>query len=85
MPAMDQRLASGAPCALLLFDVDHFKETNDRFGHGIGDLLLEKLATTVTNLLPEEALLARIGGEEFACCCRWPHWQRQSNGPSVSA
>lgn len=65
MPAMEQRLASGAPCALLLFDVDHFKETNDRFGHGIGDLLLEKLATTVTNLLPEEALLARIGGEEF--------------------
>jgi len=45
--------------------VDHFKETNDRFGHGIGDLLLEKLATTVTNLLPEGALLARIGGEEF--------------------
>ncbi|MFM5326241.1 transporter substrate-binding domain-containing diguanylate cyclase [Aeromonas veronii] len=65
MPAMEQRLASGEPCALLLFDVDHFKETNDRFGHGIGDLLLEKLATTVTNLLPEEAMLARIGGEEF--------------------
>lgn len=65
MPAMEQQLASGMPCALLLFDVDHFKETNDRFGHGIGDLLLEKLATTVTNLLPEEALLARIGGEEF--------------------
>ena len=65
MPAMEQRLASGEPCALLLFDVDHFKETNDRFGHGIGDLLLEKLATTVTNLLPEEALLARIGGEDF--------------------
>ena len=38
----------GMPCALLLFDVDHFKETNDRFGHGIGDLLLEKLATTVS-------------------------------------
>ena len=65
MPAMEQLLASGTPCALLLFDVDHFKETNDRFGHGIGDLLLEKLATTVTNLLPEGALLARIGGEEF--------------------
>ncbi|MGY3916808.1 transporter substrate-binding domain-containing diguanylate cyclase [Aeromonas australiensis] len=65
MPAMEQRLANGEPCALLLFDVDHFKKINDRFGHGIGDLLLEKLATTVTSMLPESALLARIGGEEF--------------------
>lgn len=65
IPALEQQLAAGNPCALLLFDVDHFKEINDRFGHSIGDMSLEQLSATVARILPEGALFARIGGEEF--------------------
>lgn len=65
IPSLEQQLAAGNPCALLLFDVDHFKEINDRFGHSIGDMSLEQLSATVAGILPEGALVARIGGEEF--------------------
>ena len=65
IPSLEQQLTSGTPCALLLFDVDHFKETNDKFGHNVGDKLLEKLAESIAVILPEQSLFARIGGEEF--------------------
>lgn len=54
------------PLALLLFDIDHFKLVNDRWGHPFGDLILKEVAEAVKPLLRESDVLARYGGEEFA-------------------
>ncbi len=56
------------PLALLLFDLDQFKQINDRFGHSVGDVVLQTFAGTATATLGADVLFARIGGEEFACC-----------------
>jgi diguanylate cyclase (GGDEF)-like protein len=50
---------------LILLDVDHFKSFNDRFGHDVGDLVLQSVARGLWSELGKEALLARYGGEEF--------------------
>jgi diguanylate cyclase (GGDEF)-like protein len=54
------------PVAVLLFDVDHFKSVNDRFGHAIGDRTLEAFADTARATLRTTDLISRLGGEEFA-------------------
>lgn len=59
-------LASEEAGALIMLDVDHFKAFNDSFGHPAGDSVLQRLAQTMQKALPESALLARVGGEEFA-------------------
>ncbi|MGF7161426.1 diguanylate cyclase (GGDEF)-like protein [Rhodoligotrophos appendicifer] len=57
---------SGRTVALLLFDLDSFKSVNDRYGHAAGDVVLEKFGQIASEMLPAEALLCRLGGEEFA-------------------
>jgi diguanylate cyclase len=52
--------------SLLLIDVDHFKQVNDRHGHDVGDRVLCHLARQFTDHMGPSATLARIGGEEFA-------------------
>ncbi|GHB20996.1 diguanylate cyclase domain-containing protein [Shewanella indica] len=59
-------LASKEEGALIMLDVDHFKAFNDCFGHPAGDRVLQRLAQAMRKALPERALLARVGGEEFA-------------------
>ena len=54
-----------APAALILFDVDHFKQINDTFGHHAGDEALVRLVGLVHETLRKQDLLARTGGEEF--------------------
>ena len=54
------------PTAVLLVDLDHFKSINDRFGHALGDRVLEIFAATTLESLRATDLLGRIGGEEFA-------------------
>ncbi|OWQ93536.1 hypothetical protein CDN99_03480 [Roseateles aquatilis] len=53
------------PIALGLLDIDHFKQVNDAFGHGIGDQVLQKVAQVLRRQLRSADLLARVGGEEF--------------------
>ena len=48
-----------------MFDCDHFKQVNDRFGHGIGDQVLIRLVQLCQPLLTRECTLIRWGGEEF--------------------
>ncbi len=57
---------SQVPFALLLLDLDHFKQVNDRFGHQAGDQALQAVAAVLHNHLRAVDLPARIGGEEFA-------------------
>jgi diguanylate cyclase (GGDEF)-like protein len=54
------------PVTLLAFDLDHFKRINDRHGHKTGDEVLRSFAATVRAVTDADAILARIGGEEFA-------------------
>jgi two-component system, cell cycle response regulator len=51
--------------ALLLFDIDHFKQVNDTYGHAAGDQVLRELASRAMNSVRSVDLVARLGGEEF--------------------
>jgi diguanylate cyclase (GGDEF)-like protein/PAS domain S-box-containing protein len=51
--------------ALCIFDVDHFKETNDRYGHAAGDEVLEAIGTIVRGELRSVDVAGRLGGDEF--------------------
>nr|WP_246315156.1 bifunctional diguanylate cyclase/phosphodiesterase [Kineococcus aurantiacus] len=64
--ALDAVAATRRAAALLLLDVDRFKEVNDRQGHHAGDELLRRVVTGARTALPPEAVLTRIGGDEFA-------------------
>jgi diguanylate cyclase (GGDEF)-like protein len=55
--------------ALILFDIDHFKDVNDRYGHLAGDAVLKRVAAGVSGHVRTEQVLARVGGEEFALLC----------------
>ena len=55
----------GAPLALIVLDVDHFKRVNDGYGHAAGDAVLREVARRCEMELRPEDVFARIGGEEF--------------------
>jgi len=52
--------------AVLLLDLDRFKEVNDTLGHSVGDALLTLVANRLKNIMRKEDVIARIGGDEFA-------------------
>jgi len=51
--------------AVLMFDIDHFKQINDEFGHDTGDLVLTKIGRTIRQLMKYHGIAGRSGGEEF--------------------
>lgn len=67
---LERELASAhrhkRPLALVMFDIDHFKEINDSRGHLAGDTVLKQLARRIQPRIRREDLFARYGGEEFA-------------------
>jgi diguanylate cyclase (GGDEF)-like protein len=54
------------PIAVMLLDLDNFKSINDRFGHAIGDRVLQRFADVSSNCMRRADLFGRLGGEEFA-------------------
>jgi len=54
------------PLCLFYIDVDHFKEINDTFGHLAGDAALETVAERLTSAMPENSIIGRLAGDEFA-------------------
>ncbi|MES9992781.1 MAG: GGDEF domain-containing protein [Candidatus Thiodiazotropha sp.] len=57
--------ACAQPLSLMIIDIDHFKQVNDRFGHQAGDAVLQHVATTIKQRLRINDIVGRIGGEEF--------------------
>ena len=58
------------PFALLLLDLNHFKEINDTAGHDVGDLVLKEVAQRFRSVLPTGEFVARLGGDEFVIICQ---------------
>ena len=66
---LDQEIANvnnyGNPLSIMLLDIDHFKQVNDTYGHGVGDEVLVLFYQTCVEAVRSSDVVARIGGEEF--------------------
>ena len=63
---IERRGRNAMPVSVLLFDLDHFKSINDRFGHAVGDNALKMFARAAASNLRVNDVIGRLGGEEFA-------------------
>jgi diguanylate cyclase (GGDEF)-like protein len=63
--ALEQARAEATQCAVLLLDLDRFKEINDTLGHAFGDSVLEEVGRRLRNAIDDHDQLARLGGDEF--------------------
>jgi diguanylate cyclase (GGDEF)-like protein len=70
--ALERARRVGAQTALLMVDLDNFKEVNDTLGHHIGDLLLQKISTLFVKRVRSSDTVARTGGDEFAVILESP-------------
>lgn len=60
---------TGQPVAALMIDVDRFKSVNDRYGHAVGDLVLQAVAKGILSAARKDDSVSRLGGEEFLLIC----------------
>ncbi len=63
--AQERWLAADTPLAIIVIDIDYFKKINDRYGHAIGDQVLQKVAQCCRDELRQLDRIGRVGGEEF--------------------
>jgi diguanylate cyclase (GGDEF)-like protein len=57
------------PLSCIMIDIDHFKQVNDNFGHDIGDIVLQNIASAFSSTVRSYDMVSRIGGEEFLVIC----------------
>lgn len=62
---VQESIRNKKPLALMIMDMDHFKQVNDTYGHDAGDMVLKQLAGIIVNIVRSTDLAARFGGEEF--------------------
>jgi len=62
---MSESIRHNKPLSLIMLDIDFFKEINDKYGHPIGDQVIQFVASKTKSLLRKEDITARIGGEEY--------------------
>ncbi len=78
MEALRTALAgSHREIAVMMIDLDNFKQINDLNGHQMGDRVLTTVARRISEALPELGILARIGGDEFACAVPFDYNARE--------
>jgi diguanylate cyclase (GGDEF)-like protein len=77
--AIQHALLQNEPLAILMADIDHFKQVNDRCGHPAGDEVLKRVARVCRASLRQHDLIGRTGGEEFLVVCpdTHPHMARE--------
>lgn len=83
--AATARLGTGSSQMLAMIDIDHFKKINDRIGHAGGDNALKHAAEVLRSAAPKEALLARLGGEEFGLLFALPRDERGAAANAAEA
>ncbi len=64
--ALTEAAATGTTLTMIVTDLDHFKTINDNFGHAAGDRVIAAFAGVLKEVAPENAIVGRLGGEEFA-------------------
>lgn len=68
--ALNDARAKAMPLALVVADLDRFKEVNDRFGHAVGDSAIVSFSNCLRQVMGGEHVAGRMGGEEFAILLR---------------
>ncbi len=62
---IDKAKQDGHEFSLIMFDLDHFKQINDQYGHNVGDNILEMFSAEINTVIDQKGILSRWGGEEF--------------------
>ena len=80
---LEDAQARQLPVTLLMFDIDNFKQYNDRYGHGVGDEILKQTAQLMRRCCRDHDLVARIGGDEFVVVFWEKDGPRQPHDPKA--